>query len=382
MKRILLSILALIVGLTAMAQMADAQRAIDGYEFLEAEGMLAKVPESDSLQYAHAQLLKQQVRVGYNSMNAIERVAVIDSIILPKENLLQAYALSSTSGRLAVVPTIDNHLATAYMPERGDRRYTSHADAQGQQQLYVSFLSGGKYIDEVAISGIFDDEEHEMMFPFVMDDGLTIYFAARGPKSIGGWDIYMTRFDLDERRFLKPQNVGMPINSPANDFLYVVDEEHNIGWFATDRNMPQDSLCIYTFVPNEVRHTYPREAYTPEKLVSLARIGSIADTWTDKAFVAERRSVLAELRQAKPATQVSPQSSTPTFSDPEMQKRYDYYQEGLRDLTKKEAQLTKLRKVYHEGKKVNADQILALEGEVEKLRDDLAKQKKQIRTSN
>ena len=32
--------------------------------------------------------------------------------------------------------------------------------------------------------------------------------------------------------YLVPENVGMPFNSPYNDYMYVIDEYNNLGWFA------------------------------------------------------------------------------------------------------------------------------------------------------
>ncbi len=43
----------------------------------------------------------------------------------------------------------------------------------------------------------------------------------------------------------------MPFNSPFNDYMMVIDEEKEIGWFASDRFQPADSVCVYTFIPNQ-----------------------------------------------------------------------------------------------------------------------------------
>ena len=115
----------------------------------------------------------------------------------------------------------------------------------------------------------------------MLGDGETLYFAAEGDEGLGGYDIYTSTYDKDTQRFLQPVNMGMPFNSEANDYMFVIDEFSNIGWFASDRNQPADTVCIYVFVP-ESRKTYNPEVYTPEQIANFARIASIADTWTDK----------------------------------------------------------------------------------------------------
>ena len=41
-------------------------------------------------------------------------------------------------------------------------------------------------------------------------------------------------------------------------------------------------MCIYIFVPSEMRLTYNIDDYTPEEIDGLAQISSIADTWYDE----------------------------------------------------------------------------------------------------
>ena len=107
---------------------------------------------------------------------------------------------------------------------------------------------------------------------------ITLYYGAKGPESIGGYDIFVTRYDMDERKFLYPENIGMPFNSLANDYLYAIDEINNIGWFVSDRHQPEGKVCIYIFIPNTTRKTYDFNNIDQEKLTRLARISSIKET--------------------------------------------------------------------------------------------------------
>ena len=49
----------------------------------------------------------------------------------------------------------------------------------------------------------------------------------------------------------EPENVGFPFNSPANDYMMVIDDLHNRGWFATDRNQPAGKVVIYEFLSTD-----------------------------------------------------------------------------------------------------------------------------------
>ena len=132
-----------------------------------------------------------------------------------------------------------------------------------------------------------------------MADGVTLYYASDGEGSLGGYDIFVTRYDSESSSYLRPDNIGMPFNSPANDYMYVIDELNNLGWFASDRYQPEDKVCIYVFVPNETKVVYDYENTDPTTLKKAASLRSIRTTWkdTDKVRIAKQK--LAALIYAK-----------------------------------------------------------------------------------
>ena len=127
----------------------------------------------------------------------------------------------------------------------------------------------------------------------MLTDGITFYFAGKGEESIGGYDIFLTRYDSRSGSFFKPENIGMPFNSEANDYLYAIDEFNRIGYFVSDRRQPEGKVCIYIFVPSESRKTYDSSIYTEQQIRDFADIISIADTWGNGS---ERKTALARLK--------------------------------------------------------------------------------------
>jgi hypothetical protein len=111
-------------------------------------------------------------------------------------------------------------------------------------------------------------------YPFVMSDGVTLYYASDGEGSLGGYDIFISR--REDNEFLAPQNVGMPYNSPYNDYLLAIDEVTGMGWWATDRNGIDGQVTIYKFIPSELRVNYDVDE---PRLASYAKVASIRDTW-------------------------------------------------------------------------------------------------------
>lgn len=214
------------------------------------------------------------------------QVMFIDSFVVNKADFLSRYILNPEAGRIDTYQKLYNTQrqpnAYVYVNELGNRCFLSQENNEGVINLYSSERVDNKWTRQTKLRGINDQQEFKRVnYPFMLGDGETLYFAAEGEEGLGGYDIYTSTYDKDTQRFLQPVNMGMPFNSEANDYMFVIDEYSNIGWFASDRNQPADTVCVYVFVP-ESRKTYDPETYTSDQITNFARIASIADTWTDK----------------------------------------------------------------------------------------------------
>lgn len=92
--------------------------------------------------------------------------------------------------------------------------------------------------------------------PFIDHNTRNLYFSSNGLSSLGELDIFRS---LGENgKWLSPENVGYPINSPYDDFYYVSSPNKEDGFFVSNRPggvNPIHSTCcddIYAFKYNEV----------------------------------------------------------------------------------------------------------------------------------
>ena len=227
-----------------------------------------------------------------------QRILFVDSVVIPKQQFLDSYFLSPEVGQVAryqdIFQTQQQPDAYVHVNELKTRCYLSLAPTDTTMQLYMSENLDNRWSRPQLLKGINDDNQFRRInYPFMMGDGQTFYFAAEGGDGLGGFDIYVTRYDAEDNQFLHPVNIGMPFNSEANDYLYIIDEYSNLGWFATDRNQPADSVCVYLFLPPASRQTYSTEGLDIEEIAPYARIDRIADTWTDETA---RQQALARLQ--------------------------------------------------------------------------------------
>lgn len=213
----------------------------------------------DNDKQIQAQLL--QAQLGASMIDRVEDIAIVDSIKIEKLNFLSAYRLPSELGRiehyyeLLGVQTPKQQMV--YYSGRGDRMFFADND-NGDLNLKISFRLIDGWSDVVNISDVLNTGEDEN-YPYVMADGVTIYFASKGHNSLGGYDIFMSRYNISNEDYSEPVNIGMPFNSPANDYMMVLDEMAQVGWFATDRFQHPDTVVVYEFVPSQQKKMIENE---------------------------------------------------------------------------------------------------------------------------
>lgn len=373
---------------------------LEQYDFDNAESQLERnikmlKRKKQSTEEAEKQLDK--IDMARSMLNATERVIFIDSIVTDKASFLDAVKISPESGSLSTYARFfgtNDKTGNVYLSELGNKIYYSAPVQNGNMRIFTSDLLGGQWSKPVEVKGL--NEGVDLDYPFMLSDGVTLYYSARGDESLGGYDIFVTRYDADSQTFLKPENVGMPFNSPANDYLYAVDEINNLGWFVTDRCQPEGKVCVYIFVPNALRKTYDADAYSEAELKGLARISSIAATWGDAALMADARERLKEVLNEKQEV-VKPKdfdfvindkltyTLVAEFQSPEAQKMAGWWKEGQAQLTKNRETLQQLRDAYAQGnasrKKQLTQQILTMEQAYEKLYYGLEEQEVKIRNT-
>ena len=377
------------------------QEAMAAYDFALAEEILQhQIADLTKKKQPtiHEEELLEMARKSQIRLHATEQVTFIDSLVLPKQQVLQQIKLSQECGAILsyadFFKTKGGDECTLFRNELGNRIVYSEANEKGHLRLKDRSLIGGEWSMERQLTGFEEEEEDNLNFPFMLTDGITMYYAAECEESIGGYDIFMTRYDADNGQFLAPENIGMPFNSPANDYLLVIDEYQQLGWFVTDRNQPADTVCLYTFIPTETRRIYNENELGAKKLASFARISSIKDTWKDMNAVNAAKKRLAEARQGKKNetknrdfTFVINDFKTcytlTDFKNPQAQQKAKIWVETQKEYDAKTQELSSLRARYATMTEVQrvqiAPQIRLTESAFERLAADKLALEKEIR---
>ena len=190
-----------------------------------------------------------RARIAVRLMNRVEEIEIIDSAVVAKKDFLKHYRLSKETGKFTQQTKLSAKKEwidlVSFITQRGDRKIFSDT-LSNQIDLFKSNKLLDGWSKPEPLSNNINTEANEN-YPFLMLDGLTLYFASNGENSIGGFDIFITRFTSNTNDYLNPENIGMPFNSIYNDYMFVVDEVAHKGWFVTDRYQPKDKVIIYQF---------------------------------------------------------------------------------------------------------------------------------------
>lgn len=83
-------------------------------------------------------------------------------------------------------------------------------------------------------------------FPFVSNEN-ELYFASDGFPGLGGLDVFVSKINADGS-FSEVQNVGDGVNSPKDDFAFLIDTKTRKGFVSSNRNGGQGFDDIYKFL--------------------------------------------------------------------------------------------------------------------------------------
>ena len=238
-------------------RLETARERLEQYEGLRLRGEEERAKRGEVV--AHLELVE---RLLSNS----RVVATLDTLVAPRAEIWKR--LQRETSYLGEVQE------DAYLSPDGKSRWQVGSDADSVPLFYIYHQLGDGRWDEanpevVRVNGL--PEGCQISYPFVGSDGTTIYFSLEEEKgevpqhTLGGKDLYVSRYDRAQGVLLVPTQLMLPFNSPMDDFCYIVDEEQDVGWMVSGREAWGDSLRLWCFAPSTLAR------YEGENLREVAR---------------------------------------------------------------------------------------------------------------
>ena len=322
---------------------------------------------------------------GSRLLDKVEAIEIIDSLVVDKSNFLSAYTLSEESGKLSYYDdffqTGQNVASTVYTNQKGDKIYYAHPTEENKSCLFTQSKLMDHWGDEKQLPMNVNSESNDN-YPFVLSDGVTIYYASEGNGSLGGYDLFVTRYNINSDSYLAPEQLGMPFNSPFNDYMIVIDETKQLGWFVSDRHQPEGKVCVYLFIPN-TNHARV-ESDDIELKRRLAAVASIQDSWRAGADYTEQiRLAHQAIPYGKPEIRkdftfaIHDQLTYYTIDEIQSPEAKKLYQKAIalrKQIQQQTDKLEALRTSYHKGNSSKREQLSPTILQAEQQLDELLSQ--------
>jgi len=112
----------------------------------------------------------------------------------------------------------------------------------GNFDIYEGALDSIGNITNVKNLGQKINTEGQEMFPYVCCDKI-LYFSSDAHLGLGGLDVFYTK--QVDGKWINPRNVGIPVNSNADDFAFILTEECEDGFVSSNRSGGKGSDDVY-----------------------------------------------------------------------------------------------------------------------------------------
>lgn len=135
-----------------------------------------------------------------------------------------------------------NHMHPAFSPDGNTIYFTSDKSGVGGTDIFYSTLSEKGWSRARNLEGPVNTTANEG-FPFMSFDN-KLFFCSKGHASYGGFDIFVSEQD-EKGNWSQPINVGLPINSPADDISIYLSKDLKKGMFASSREGGDDDIYFF-----------------------------------------------------------------------------------------------------------------------------------------
>ncbi len=144
----------------------------------------------------------------------------------------------------------DYSYSNPYLTADGRTLYFSSnlKDGMGGADIYKSTRNEDDNWSEPVNLGSNVNTEGNEVYPYLDENG-SLYFSSDGHVGIGGLDIFQSSFENGS--FGEAMNVGVPLNSRADDFGFIHFPDQKHGFFSSNREDGNGNDDLFSFIKQE-----------------------------------------------------------------------------------------------------------------------------------
>lgn len=207
----------------------------------------------------------QMCRNAVNLPDKSDRYLINDKKIVDEGQFLTLYQLDPLRDGKILVMTDEyksvadkkkNEKQYLFLDPSSSKLYFSSRGIDGEQSsdLMLSIKKIKKWDKATKLKEA--NSKYDEINPTAAKDGKIIYFSAKSPQSMGGFDIFKMEYNAESGTYGKPENVGAPVNSPFDDFLYASSNIERTNYVTSTRDCEKGKVCVIKFDENEPTDGY------------------------------------------------------------------------------------------------------------------------------
>lgn len=191
---------------------------------------------------------------GMNMLRSVKDLFVLDKSEVARQEFFRSYDLQNYGGKLIRKPEEFKSKEDQKLNENDYIFFDANANiiyfsAYGKENksnrdIYYRLKTEDAWSAPIrlpdVINSIYDEE-----YPVMMPDGKTLYFSSNGHNTMGGYDIFKSVYNEQNKTWSSPVNINFPFNTPTDDILFVPDTLESTAWFASTRNSIEGKIMVY-----------------------------------------------------------------------------------------------------------------------------------------
>ncbi|MFO7789603.1 MAG: SPOR domain-containing protein [Bacteroidales bacterium] len=234
--------------------------------------------------------VQRQIRMARNGKKLIQYAYVLDVIDkknLKRDNFYYSYDLADIGGEFVKKhPSLQSRYdkkheesPIAFISHKHDKLMFSSYGRRGKTGKDIYFADrqpDGTWGEPYKLDHPVNTNEDDA-YPFLHPNGKHLYFSSKGHNSMGGYDLFVSRYKENSEKWGAPQNLDFPVNSPLDDVLYVTDSTKDFAIFASNRDAKEHRRIVYKIKIKEDKEKREIENMQDIRSVSRLELSPLAD---------------------------------------------------------------------------------------------------------
>ncbi|MBI1837411.1 MAG: hypothetical protein HYR91_09120, partial [Flavobacteriia bacterium] len=198
---------------------------------------------------------------GKRLMTTITDLVVQEKKEMTLDKFYQLYNLQNIGGDFLVTSDFQSkidkkkeHTPLIHFPKsKSVFYYSSYGDDdKSGKDIYIRRrLPTGEWgLPQKLAGGV--NTEFDEDYPFFHTGDNYLYFSSKGHNSMGGYDVFRSKYDPETNSFGPAENMDFAISTPADDMLYIVDSLNQNAYFSSNRQSQLGKVFVYKVLVEKV----------------------------------------------------------------------------------------------------------------------------------